>query len=1085
MKVINPITDLRILAGDFTIAVTKLLNNQSHWLMIHRKDATQHFETELKNALNFAQKMRTQQTEYEYRVFGNILTRLTNEVQKLNEYFLKTPDDLGVLKLFESAIEEARRGYRQIPWIHTELSPDTESSVESFGATPPGYEPSPKPSQATSNFDLTPYLTNQNFWWLQANPEYWTPSRKKVGAKIEYSTHGETKNKRRIFEAFFQAKKDELLVIYESSPEKKVKALAKVIKEAKNRDGDDLGFQLIYLFQRQTSWETLNTLPEFKRSQIAQNNQGSLFPLKKSEFIEIINTTELTLRTDGPSENPLQRVVIDNDGAVGQRDCLDFTKDVNSFATLIAMKDTVPPLAIALFGQWGSGKSFFMHQLKSTVKLLSENQGFPAGTIKTAQGNDKEVFCQGIVQIEFNAWSYLDANLWAGLVSTIFEKLDDYIDNNVDAEEEKEAVQKKLNERLHMAAEQKRTVMREKDHLATRKQEIEKEISTAEAGKDVLLKEIRANSLEKIKKTALEKVEPLSSEIRQKLKAFGITSSEADELSPNNIYNELKSWVTFTKNLLKFNPWEMTILLTSLVLLAVLLIDPWDWFYDTLKALQRYALIIVTLAGPVLVKFYNSFKKYKDLFGPVLAFKNEFNEQVQNAEHAHRNKLETLQAELAGNDLKLTELTATLASLENEIAYVESVLKHSITKQAFFNFINKKSQDGTYEKHMGIISTIRRDFETLSVLFKDSNESAGPPDIDSQAFRDHFKTPLDRIILYIDDLDRCPDDKVMEVLQAVHLLMAYPLFIVVVGVDKRCVHNALTHRNLLQYKSFTRDGDMNELKDIGINIIQPAEYLEKIFQIPFHLEEASDDSIKDMIEELLKKNLAKEEGMRLSTAGKGSTYEETSKSEDHQSEAGNSEPGTVEMDYEARNGTPGGQQQNNNMRPEDEDIDTRIVIPEQLKLSAVELAYMKNIAWMVGNTPRTIKRFINIYRIIRAHQLLSFQHELKEQTYMVLMFILAVNVGKYSTYSSLIFRNLKNKPDEPLRDILGTDVDQSELKIQLGESGPMKQVLDLPGRLFIRHIPLIKRFSFSTFQPTADVELKYAKRNGKVRQEAG
>ena len=52
---------------------------------------------------------------------------------------------------------------------------------------------------------------------------------------------------------------------------------------------------------------------------------------------------------------------------------------------------------------------------------------------------------------------------------------------------------------------------------------------------------------------------------------------------------------------------------------------------------------------------------------------------------------------------------------------------------------------------------------------------------------EEFEKPLERIILYIDDLDRCPEERVVEVLEAVNLLMAFPLFIVIVGVDPRWV----------------------------------------------------------------------------------------------------------------------------------------------------------------------------------------------------------------------------------------------------------------------------------------------------------
>src|SRR4029450_3168764 len=68
-----------------------------------------------------------------------------------------------------------------------------------------------------------------------------------------------------------------------------------------------------------------------------------------------------------------------------------------------------------------------------------------------------------------------------------------------------------------------------------------------------------------------------------------------------------------------------------------------------------------------------------------------------------------------------------------------------------------------------------------------------------------------RIILYIDDLDRCPPDTVVKVLQAVHLLLTFPLFTVVVAVDARWVSRALRERfpNLLaETGMFAGNGDV-------------------------------------------------------------------------------------------------------------------------------------------------------------------------------------------------------------------------------------------------------------------------------------
>ena len=59
---------------------------------------------------------------------------------------------------------------------------------------------------------------------------------------------------------------------------------------------------------------------------------------------------------------------------------------------------------------------------------------------------------------------------------------------------------------------------------------------------------------------------------------------------------------------------------------------------------------------------------------------------------------------------------------------------------------------------------------------------------------------IDRIVLYIDDLDRCPPRRVVEMLEAIHLLLAVRLFVVVVAVDPRWLLRAIAvhYRDMLQ-----------------------------------------------------------------------------------------------------------------------------------------------------------------------------------------------------------------------------------------------------------------------------------------------
>ena len=111
--------------------------------------------------------------------------------------------------------------------------------------------------------------------------------------------------------------------------------------------------------------------------------------------------------------------------------------------------------------------------------------------------------------------------------------------------------------------------------------------------------------------------------------------------------------------------------------------------------------------------------------------------------------------------------------------------------------------------------------------------------------------PIDRIVLYIDDLDRCPGERVVRVLEAIHLLLAFELFAVVVGVDIRWAARSLAEKYPLHLSAgvfeghsgnpaFARAGD-------GVSAL---DYLGKIFQIPFWLPPMEEDASRNMIAEI-------------------------------------------------------------------------------------------------------------------------------------------------------------------------------------------------------------------------------------------
>jgi len=115
---------------------------------------------------------------------------------------------------------------------------------------------------------------------------------------------------------------------------------------------------------------------------------------------------------------------------------------------------------------------------------------------------------------------------------------------------------------------------------------------------------------------------------------------------------------------------------------------------------------------------------------------------------------------------------------------------------------------------------------------------------------------IGRIVLYIDDLDRCPPEKVVQVLQAIHMLLFFPLFVVFVAVDARWLRRSLRkmYPELLADPEVARRDAQDDRQSASgrtpptltaspepgrqryrhaSEAADAQDYLEKIFQVPF------------------------------------------------------------------------------------------------------------------------------------------------------------------------------------------------------------------------------------------------------------
>src|SRR5215472_4966239 len=95
-----------------------------------------------------------------------------------------------------------------------------------------------------------------------------------------------------------------------------------------------------------------------------------------------------------------------------QSDALELRRYADAMGAMIASRQQKPPISIVVFGPWGSGKSFFMEMIREAITIFA-GPNRPVGD-----------FIERVVQIPFNAWHYVEGNLWASLVHAILEGLE-------------------------------------------------------------------------------------------------------------------------------------------------------------------------------------------------------------------------------------------------------------------------------------------------------------------------------------------------------------------------------------------------------------------------------------------------------------------------------------------------------------------------------------------------------------------------------------------------------------------------------------------------------------------------------------
>jgi len=582
-----------------------------------------------------------------------------------------------------------------------------------------------------------------------------------------------------------------------------------------------------------------------------------------------------------------------NDAAQNE-DLLDIKDEINALTEMLLMRDLTPPVAVGILGGWGGGKSYIMHLMqKHMVEIRSrglapvEAWGFKDKDEKNPDSSRLNRYVGHIYQIKFDAWTYAKSDLWASLMQTIFFELDRQIslEQQIDAalqkanpkatsldqqngdiwealyqtnDEDREWFLKnvltgealtqwgessqfqsntdqlwdlfaesenntiKKIEYIQSELEKQKTELQNK-HNEILDQQTQKQIFSAVSKaaiaifdkrlEDPLIKEILAEKLKKSEKYVSE----LKSTSEDANKFFDSIKIEFKKQEKIINFSFIKKFIS--KNI-------FLIFLCGLLIFAAIFIpnELIKWDFISKFGLDERLVQVCGFLSPLLgaIPFLKGLiKKGQTLYNGVKTGVSEFQQQV---EKGVQRQLDT------NSDFK--KLNRQVQSLEKELEIQYAAIPTN-TYASIADFVKDRVQKGGYQEHLGMMHQVKEDLSMLSKRLL-------PPPADSKEYTAKvrqlekvFPRGSARVVLYIDDLDRCPPKTVVEVLEAVQLLVKNPLFIAILAIDERYITRALAdhYKGVLPLKGRPSASD----------------YLEKIIQIPYRIRPISEQALRQYL----------------------------------------------------------------------------------------------------------------------------------------------------------------------------------------------------------------------------------------------
>ncbi|MFK0251480.1 P-loop NTPase fold protein [Amycolatopsis azurea] len=672
-----------------------------------------------------------------------------------------------------------------------------------------------------------------------------------------------------------------------------------------------------------------------------------------------------------------------NTAIESNRDKLSVSTYASMMASVIASTDTPLPLSIGVFGEWGSGKSFFMGLLRHEVARRSGGS-----------------HCERVIPIGFNAWHYADTDLWASLGDLIFRELSEAV---APAADRAGAVRQRLLDKINVHKDLESSVQEAADAAAGLQNTIDEAAEKHQATTRDLLHAARYSSRvqERFEKVwtdlgidnEVEQVRLLSSELRDSV-------GEAEQIS--NLSRERHGRLALAG--------AVAVLLLSGFAAVVV---PWLGLAGGATALGGALLGSVWLS-----RVRSGLTSLRELGGELRAgVELASGERFEAGIRSTLDRLRKVELDRRVAEQQLGEVVTEVADLTAELAELHPARKTS-------TFLEDRAQGERYAGSLSTVSVIRKDFEELvDLLTQWRAEPAGDE-----------MPPIDRIVLYIDDLDRCGPKQVVRVLEAVHLLLALELFVVVIGVDPRWLLRSVSKH----YAENLTDSTFDNWQ------MAPEDYLEKIINVPFSLPRMDPDNVEDLLRSTLSVPPVPSptrSPRRYGGYGSGGTD--------------SAQPTGASVFRITAEVHP--------------NVDLTTPPPEPLPLTEREMTFLGHIGPLV-RTPRAAKRLFNIYRMIRENSSLRNPADFlgtaadpgQFRVVMVLLAIVSAAPRLASEFCAEVESHATHQPSWPefVNELEKTKT-TGEWPTLLNNLAKITGSEDLPGIYAFRQwLPTVRRFSY-------------------------